>query len=315
MGVYQLLHTNRPNLVANVKPSIHKQPQTFSVRLFKPPSKPLDKPTDLLEITDYMDDRSQKEPSHESSSWDPLQLIPLSYTYVMTIFSTILVICVSAGIFFLLFKHLKLHALVSTIALTHGRCRCQTHMCGKGCLLKPTLDCLATVVTIVVLLTWLYSHCRHLIWYCQHKYNRTCALYIFFHNIHFYVSVNLKHLSGYMHMYKLENAITPEQMSYHKSFLWDTIYFEWHSTCLHINGQMVNLPSSITIPLKDKIRAKKMLAKEDLDLQFMTKQGSDWCSITKQYRLSISLTLLKLNNLVNFFQMPLSFIFQNRKAY
>ena len=35
----------------------------------------------------------------------------------------------------------------------------------------------------------------------------------------------LKHLSGNMHMYKLENPITPEQMSYHESFLLDTFTF------------------------------------------------------------------------------------------
>ena len=75
-------------------------------------------------------------------------------------------------------------------------------------------------------------------------------------------SMSLKDLSGHMHMYKLKNAITPEQMSYHKSFLWDTIHFEWYSMCLHMNGQPVNPPSSITIPVRDKIRAKQMLAKK-----------------------------------------------------
>ena len=84
-----------------------------------------------------------------------------------------------------------------------------------------------------------------------------------------------------MQLYKLENAITPEQMSYHKSFLWDTIHFEWHSMCLHMNGQPVNLPSSVTIPLKDKIRTRQVLAKEDLDLQYMIKQGSYWYSLNK----------------------------------
>ena len=46
--------------------------------------------------------------------------------------------------------------------------------------------------------------------------------------------------------------------------------------CLHMDGQPVNLPSSITLPLKDKIIAREMLAKKDLDLQFMIKQGSNW---------------------------------------
>ena len=79
-----------------------------------------------------------------------------------------------------------------------------------------------------------------------------------------------------MHMYKVENAITTEQTSYLKPFLWDRGHFEWHSMHLNMNGQPVNLPSSVTIPLKDKIRARQMLPKEDLELQFMIKQGPNW---------------------------------------
>ena len=50
---------------------------------------------------------------------------------------------------------------------------------------------------------------------------------------------------------------------------------------LHMNGQPVYLPSIITITLKDKIRARQMLFKEDLDLHFMIKQGSNWYSLNK----------------------------------
>ena len=82
-------------------------------------------------------------------------------------------------------------------------------------------------------------------------------------------------------MYMLENTITPEQMSYHKSLGLDTIHFEKNFMHLHMNGQPVNLPPSVTIPLKDKIRARWMLVEEDLELQFMTNQGSNWYNLNK----------------------------------
>ena len=171
---------------------------------------------------------------------------------------------------------IKLQALISTIALTpiaKGDAK-PIHVKKVVCL-NPHLTGLATVVTIVGLVMWLYAHCRHLTWFNEYKYNRTCALYIFLFNTYFYVPVKLKHLSGNMHMYKLKNAITPEQMSYHKSCLWDIIHFEWHSMHLCINGQPVNLPSSVNVPLKNKHLARWMFVKEDLDLQFMIKQGSN----------------------------------------
>ena len=82
-------------------------------------------------------------------------------------------------------------------------------------------------------------------------------------------------------MYKLTNAIAPSGLSIQKSFLWDTIHFDWQCMHLHMNGQPLTLPTTVTIPLKDKIRAHHMLAKEDIDLQCMIKQGSYWYSLNK----------------------------------
>ena len=81
----------------------------------------------------------------------------------MMIFYTILVICVSAGIFFLLFKHFKLQALVSTIALAPiAKVDAKPIHVEKVVCSNPHLTVLATVVTIVGLLIWLYAHCSHL---------------------------------------------------------------------------------------------------------------------------------------------------------
>ena len=70
-------------------------------------------------------------------------------------------------------------------------------------------------------------------------------------------------------------------MSYTKSFLWDMIQLTWDNMRLHMNGHSVDLPLSVFVPLKDKIRAWHMVAKNGLDLQFMIKQGTNWYSLTK----------------------------------
>ena len=48
-----------------------------------------------------------------------------------------------------------------------------------------------------------------------------------------------------------------------------------------MNGHSVDLPLSLFVPLKDKIRAHCMVAKNGLDLQFLIKQGTNWYSLTK----------------------------------
>ena len=74
-----------------------------------------------------------------------------------------------------------------------------------------------------------------------------------------------------MHMYNLKSPITPEQMSYTKSFLWDMIRFTWDNMRLHMNGHLVDLSLSVCVSLKDKIKACKMVAKDGFNLQFMIK--------------------------------------------
>ena len=84
-----------------------------------------------------------------------------------------------------------------------------------------------------------------------------------------------------MHMYKLKSPINPEQMLHTKSFLWDTFKFTWDSMILYMNGHLVDLPLSVFVPLKDKIRACHMVVKNGLSLQFMIKQGTSWYSLPK----------------------------------
>ena len=84
-----------------------------------------------------------------------------------------------------------------------------------------------------------------------------------------------------MHMYELESPITPEQMLYTKSFLWEMIKFTWDNMRLPMNGKSVDLPLSVFVPLKDTIRACCMVAKNGLNLQFMIKQGTNWYSLIK----------------------------------
>ena len=112
---------------------------------------------------------------------------------------------------------------------------------------------------------------KQLTWIWGFWYNKTCTLYIFLFNTHFYVPIKEKCLSGHMYMYKCESPITPEQILYKKSFLWDMIKFTWDNMRLHMNGHLVDLPLGVFVSLKDKIRACCMVAKNGLDLQFMIK--------------------------------------------
>ena len=145
---------------------------------------------------------------------------------------------------------------------------------------NPYLTILATMVTVIATGMWICTHCRNLTWFHSYKYSRACMLYIFLYNSHFYVPLKIKRLNGHMHMYHIENPIVPEKLSFDRHCLWDSYVVNWGAMKLFVNGVPVQLPLSLTVPLRDKIKTRRMMTKDELDLQFMIKQGANWYNLT-----------------------------------
>ena len=181
--------------------------------------------------------------------------------------------------------HFKLWALVARLTLASTPKvveACQQPTMTVVCS-NPYLTILATMVTIIATGMWICTHCRHLTWLHRYKYSWACTLYIFLYNSHFYVPLKIKRLTGHMHMYRIENLIAPEKLSFHRHCLWDSYVVNWGSMKLYVNGIPVQLPLSLTVPLRDKIKTCRMMTKDELDLQFMVKQGANWYNLTDKW--------------------------------
>ena len=215
-------------------PKVNKRCQTFNVCLFRPHSKPIGKPTDLHTILDHLDDRGRHEPQTPPDSWHSTSLIPCSYTYFLSIFNTALATCVTTGVVFVLCRCLKLQALVASLALAPipkvevNPLPTHTVVCSS-----LHLTALATVITIIGLLLWLFVHCENLTWLRGYHYNRTCTLFIFLYNGHFHVPIKIKRLSGHVHMYRLTNTIIPDGFSAQSLFA-GTLFTLTGSACAFI---------------------------------------------------------------------------------
>ena len=54
-----------------------------------------------------------------------------------------------------------------------------------------------------------------------------------------------------------------------------------------LNGNDINFPSSVVIPLRDKFRARKLLRRQQLFFHVMLKQGKTWFTLDHNDRNSI----------------------------
>ena len=144
----------------------------------------------------------------------------------------------------------------------------------------PVLTALATAVSIAALITFVYMHSAGLTWLYGYKYDRYCTLFMFVYNDDRYAPIKIKHLKGHLHMYRVENSIDPGCFKITKFFLSDTLNIEWNELKLYVSNQLVQLPKSVTIPLKHKIKIRSLIRGDDIDIQFMIKQGSTWYNLT-----------------------------------
>ena len=71
-----------------------------------------------------------------------------------------------------------------------------------------------------------------------------------------------------------------EDFAVTKSFFWDTLNIDWCSVKLYMSNQVIQLPKSVAIPMKHKIKTRRLMSGEGMDIQFMIKQGSTWYNLT-----------------------------------
>ena len=64
-----------------------------------------------------------------------------------------------------------------------------------------------------------------------------------------------------------------EDIRLHRNKVWDILEIDWKNITLTVNGNVINLPSSVIMPLKDKFKIRQMIESRPLLLHLMLKQG------------------------------------------
>ena len=54
---------------------------------------------------------------------------------------------------------------------------------------------------------------------------------------------------------------------------------DWKEISMTLNGNEIDMPSSMIVPFGDKFRARKLITKQLLLLQVMLKQGKTWFTL------------------------------------
>ena len=75
------------------------------------------------------------------------------------------------------------------------------------------------------------------------------------------------------YLFKFSGRLTPENIKLNINWILDVIEIDWKEVKMTLNGNEINLPSSLILPFRDKFRVIKLIRKQPLLLHMMLKQG------------------------------------------
>ena len=107
---------------------------------------------------------------------------------------------------------------------------------------------------------------------------------LFISNTRSYGPIKLCRIAGSIYLFRIRGRLTIENVRLKKNWIWDVLEIDWRDISMTLNGNEINLPSSVIIPFRDKFRARKLLRKQLLLFHVMLKQGKTWFTLQCENR-------------------------------
>ena len=102
---------------------------------------------------------------------------------------------------------------------------------------------------------------------------------LFISDVQNYIPIKLCKTSDSIHLFRIQGTLQPGDIKLNRHYLWDTLEINWNGIKLTLNGNKIDLPKIITMKMQDKIRVRRMLNQEPLNLHIMVKQGITWYNL------------------------------------
>ena len=130
---------------------------------------------------------------------------------------------------------------------------------------------------VIGLIIYIFTTTQRCTIFKRKLYSNTVTVMLFFSDVKQYIPVKLCKTAGSIHLFQIYRQLTSNQITLERNFLWDVIKIEWKEVFLTLNGAIVQLPISVKIPLRDKLRLRHMI--RSLLLHLMLRQGTSWYAL------------------------------------
>ena len=197
---------------------------------------------------------------------------------LMTIIMTLVVI-------YMVCRQSKLKALVANIALQCTKAVEAADSATRYCICEPNWYMVGILLIIVLGITYLVMNkIRKSCLFRRCLFTNVTKIMLFISYATTYVPIKLHRIAGSIHLFKIRGRLTIENVRFKRNQIWDILEIDWRNIDMTLNGNDINLPSSVVIPLRDKLRDRKLLRRQPLFFHVMLKQGKTWFTLDHNNR-------------------------------
>ena len=199
--------------------------------------------------------------------------------------AALLTITVTLVIIYVVCRQSKLKTLVANIAL---QCIQGTEAADPGfqdvnCTCKMQLYIIGMLLIILLGMIYLVTNgIRKSSLFEGHLLSNVTKVMLLISDIQSYVPVNLGKITGSIHLFKIRGKLTTENIKFKKNWIWDVLEIDQKEVKVTLNGNEINLLTSVILPFSDKFQARKLIENQPLLLHVMLKQGKTWFTLENE---------------------------------
>ena len=218
----------------------------------------------------------QRQAIHTSSPFKNffLNQIVSIFTFTTSIISIVTMMLV----IYLFCKHKHIRTVIASLILyktkeveANSKLNTEVNDSESG-----TLAYIGMALTILSMATVIFLHFRKSKLCRGHRFSNVVKIVLFISDVQNYISIKLCKTSGSIHLFRIQGTLKPGYIKLNRHYLWDMLEINSNGIKLMLNDNKIDLPKIITIKMRDKIRVRRMINQEPLNLHVMVKQGIIW---------------------------------------
>ena len=211
-----------------------------------------------------------------------------SYNIDIFLFVTAIIsLVVTPIVSYIICKHAILKSLVTSLALQQlGEVDAVTkqehvsviHDIECACKIQQYTICML-IISILWIVIFIILNAGKLKLFRGHLFSNTNEIILFISEAQYYIQVKLCRTVGSIHLFKTTGKLLPEYVKLKRHILWDVTEIDWKEGNVILNGNKINLPASVIIPLRDKFKIRCIVKWEPLLFHVMLKLGMTCCPL------------------------------------